>query len=121
MKTHTIHLPLSEALAAELLCMQPEAAGRAFQAALVHYHAEALLGPPEALRGEENAIAEWLRMIDVSRARAAAGRAGASKFVENRFAPNKINFALSKQAEALHEAVRVQDEFDVLSGLDAFM
>ena len=111
-------LPLDETLSAELREMPPEAAVEALQHLIAYTQGESLAGPPE---GAETACARWVKMVDISRARAEAGRAGGNAKACRHFATSKNNFATSKQAEAMNEAVRMPDGFNALAGLEAFM
>ena len=124
----TVKLPMSDELKRELLRMPPEAAGTALQAALRYFDGEG----PEALNpASQAAYSAWRKLVDTSRKRAAAGKAGGragghnTRFAhETRFAPSKMNLPQAKQQKPPEEGTREQNgEFDeaMLDALAAFL
>jgi len=116
-------LPISAALMETLRGMSDADAGAALKAALAYQ--EAGLGSQES--GELSAAAqgayEAMRaLIDLSRQRAAAGRAGGKKngnIGQKRFAPSKIEFAPSKTQEEPQKSDFAG--IDVLAALAGFV
>jgi len=132
-------LPMAEELSAVLLTMSDKDAGAAFKAALA-YHAGGnvpVLSPGAAL-----AFAAMRELIDLSRMKSAAGRAGgnAGHFAGKRkhaptgdAAARAVNITAGSVATNTAESITDDttatnpgnipppEDFDILAGLDAFM
>ncbi|MDR0531401.1 MAG: hypothetical protein LBG83_04980 [Oscillospiraceae bacterium] len=114
----TFKLPMADELAAALCDMSDADAGAAFKAALVYLAGGETPTLPAAAQGAFEAMRG---LIDLSRMRARAGRAGGKT---ESFAGSKQDFAGSKPifvGSKTEEAPRPPDGFDVLAGLDAFL
>lgn len=121
----TCKLPLSEELVAALRSLPDADAGAAFKAALVYMaggECPALPAPAQ------EAFEAMRRLIDLSRVRAVAGRAGGNPahFAGSKrtFAGSKTDFAGSKQDFAPSKPpkpLQPPEGFDVLAGLGAFL
>ena len=119
----TFKLPMADELAAALCSMSDKDAGAAFKAALVYMAGRDI---PSLPAGANLAFASMRELIDLSRMKAAAGRAGGKA---GRFSGGKTNskqtFAGSTVGSSAgskpEEPPQPADGFDVLAGLDAFM
>ena len=115
----TCKLPMADELSTVLCAMGDADAGVAFKAALVYLAGGEVPTLPAVAQGAFEAMQG---LIDLSRKRARAGRAGGK--IES-FAGSKRDFVGSKPifagSKTVDEVSRPPDGFDVLAGLEAFL
>ena len=113
-------LPMADELAAALCSMSDKDAGAAFKAALIYQAGGKIPALPAASR---LAFSSMKELIDLSRMKSAAGRAGGNA---ERFSRRKQTFAGSTAGStdgviAGNSDESKKDDFDVLAGLEAFL
>jgi hypothetical protein len=117
-------IPMAAALSDALRAMSDQDAGAAFKAALAYFESGtvAVLDPGATL-----AFAAMRELIDLSRQKAAAGRAGgrvssfASRRVDVHAGTGADSPAAGKNGGDAEKNSQDGNQFDVLAGLQAFM
>jgi len=123
----TCKLPMAEELATALCAMSDADAGAAFKAALVYLAGREVPALPP---GASLAFAAMQELIDISRMKAAAGRAGGNaEHFSGRKSSEKQTFAGSTAGSTVANSAESRqanppqspDQIDVLAGLEAFL
>ena len=109
-------LPRTDELTEMLRELPPQMAGLVLQSVLAYELGEDYSMLPDRAAAVR---AEWVKLINLSRARATAGRVGSENKHKNLVCHQQIIFATNKTPEP--PAQDDLDGFDVLEGLEAFM